>query len=178
MTDVFQTHCEMAKKALLRDGELLPVFFGYKSNGEMLILPLMMMGNTFEKQQESKRQILEVFAFMFHCEQVESYTLTHEAWYLVRESLEDRNKIQGSFEHVPDRREALVIGHITRKGKKMKMYEIVRKNNEIELKDTGMDNGEYSGEFTNLLEKYTTYPTEFELQMYEKLKSKYEMGKA
>ena len=41
-----------------------------------------------------------------------------------------------------------------------------------------MDNGEYSGEFTNLLEKYTTYPTEFELQMYEKLKSKYEMGKA
>lgn len=168
--ELFEKHCQLTKDQLMRDGEIHPIFWAYKGEPpEVLVLPLMMTGDTFEKQQDSKKKILEIFEFIFFCKEIEYYVVSMECWFLIRqEPVEEAlKKIKGSLEHIEGRREAVMITLVSQDKVLTKVFEIIRSPGGIELKLYQESPGDMSGDFVNLLPPKDKKPTEKDKLMLE-----------
>lgn len=107
LTDLADDMMQFAAQTFADKGQVHAMWHAVDANGDVMIIMSPFNGDTFEESVENKDKVAMGLRVLFRERGVTHYGFVSEAWML--DAKNRRDLPDGSFEHVPGRKEILMV---------------------------------------------------------------------
>lgn len=107
LTDLADHMMQFAAQTFADKGGVYPMWHAVDANGDVMLIASPFTGDTFEESVENKDMVALALRELFREKGVTHYGFVTEAWML--DAKNRRDLPDGSFEHVPGRKEILMV---------------------------------------------------------------------